>query len=312
LCIDSPVLKKFLGTTSEEAMDDLKKEIAKMTMHNKCQAYKAAFASELEVTNVPTDDRIISCRLFLHPETEHLRELVDGFKEVVDAQQAVTKALTCAQRRLATICGHESDALAKAGATEQPRVELVAGLRQQSDALLAAPALHYDLLLAEAERELLDAEAMKDALDSVEDLQKYLQESKSKVESMGETLKKVEAGGEIPSTGTGVARMLGIAPKKDREQGLAQMRIEHEQKRNDVASTEEFIGAARTVLLCVEVDSFFKEKVARHRQTKDSFATVSQKTAGRLANIWGVSDIAPVPQGYPVGVTAAEPPVQWE
>merc|ERR1712151_1364074 len=132
------------------------------------------------------------------------------------------------------------------------------------------------------------------------------------VDTMGTTLKKVVDGGEIPSTGTGVARMLGIAPKKDREQRIAEMKADHEQKQKDVVSTEEFYRAARTVLVCHEIDSFFKEKVAGHRQARDSFASVSQKTAERLANIWGETGTASQSHGSPEAAPIAEPVNEWE
>merc|ERR1712146_131424 len=94
-------------------------------------------------------------------------------------------------------------------------------------------------------------------------------------------------GGEIPSTGTGVARMLGIAPKKDREERIEEMKADHEKKKQEVAAMAEFHQLSRRVLVRVEIARFYEEKVAGHRRTKNAFADLSQKTAESLARIWG-------------------------
>merc|ERR1712107_548453 len=73
-----------------------------------------------------------------------------------------------------------------------------------------------------------DAEAMLEALTSLEVLQTELEKAQRRADSQKATLQNVLDGGEIPSTGTGVARMLGIAPQKDREESIAKMKAELE------------------------------------------------------------------------------------
>lgn len=308
LCIDSPTLKTFLRTTTEEGMEELKKNWDKRPVTKRLEEYQSAFASTLAAgANLPQDDsRITACRVFLEVQTKSLSELCIGFKTVVDAQKAVTAAVTGAQKRLAAVCSHESEALTNAGITGQPRMELVASLRQQSQVLEVAPALHYDLLLAAAERELLEAEAMQQAIESLDNLQKDLQTARQAGLSMDETLRKVEMGGEIPSTGTGMARMLGIAPKKDRDQRIEQMKAELAQKRKEVTAIEEFYKAARTVLACKEIEGYFNDNVVAHRETKDSFSKLSRTSSEHFVDIWSGRGLSMVEsQGYPAGAVGS-------
>jgi len=155
------------------------------------------------------------------------------------------------------------------------------------------PCPYYDMLLAASERELLEAEAMQEAVDSLESLQKDLFEAKTKAGALDETLTKVRAGGEIPSTGTGVARLLGIAPQKDREERIHQMEAELAQKKEEVSVLRDFYAAARSVLVAREIDKFLRTKVADQQKTKQSFAGLSKKTAEALATSWGASGHSP-------------------
>merc|ERR1711974_524882 len=165
-----------------------------------------------------------------------LRELADGLKNVVDAQQAVTKAVVDTQSKFAAVSRTESMSGCLREEELGARTELVSGLRGHRDAMQAFPAMHYDLLLAATERELLDAEAMSEALSSLEVLQTELEKAQRRADSQKATLQNVLDGGEIPSTGTGVARMLGIAPQKDREESIAKMKAELEKSEKEVAS----------------------------------------------------------------------------
>jgi len=149
--------------------------------------------------------------------------------------------------------------------------------------------MHYDMLLCASEHELLEAEAMHEALESVEALQKELSDVEAKATSLEETLIKVRAGGEIPSTGTGVARLLGISAPKDRDERIRQMEAELAEKQDQAAALKDFCTAARTVLATREIETFLHAKVAEHRQTKQSFTDLSRKTAQALAQCWATS-----------------------
>merc|ERR1712019_118735 len=107
---------------------------------------------------------------------------------------------------------------------------------------------------------------MSEALSSLEVLQTELEKAQRRADSQKATLQNVLEGGEIPSTGTGVARMLGIAPQKDREESIAKMKAELESVQKEVTSIQDFQHLARVVLVCSEIDLFFKEKVAAQRK----------------------------------------------
>jgi len=286
LCVDSKILRGFLGTTSEEATEEFKRKIDGVSISGKSQKYSQIFEA-LKEASLPTEDRISPCKEFLRDQVQQLRELSDGYKAIVDAQEAVTKALAGAQTKLSALSYSESTIIERAGFAKDSRIELIEGLRQQSKVMQASPAMHYDLLLEAAERELLEAEAMTEALESVELLETDSQEAREKAQSMGTTLKKVMDGGDIPSTGTGVARMLGIAAPKDREERIAEMKADHEKKQKDATAMEEWYELARRVLICREMESFFREKVTGHKQAKNAFAGLSQSTAERMVGIWG-------------------------
>lgn len=303
LCIDSKLLKGFLGQSSDEALEEFKRKIDNVSMGGKCQKYAQIYA-DVKDASPPAEDRVELCSQFLTDQMQQLRELADGYKEVADAQEAATKALLGAQLKLAAISHSEASALTRAGVPKEARVELVEGLRQQSKIMQAAPAMHYDLLYEAAERELLEAEAMHEAIESVEGLKSDMQEATEKAQVMGKTLEGVLAGGEIPSTGTGVARMLGISKPKDREERIAEMKADHEKKQKDVTAMQEFQQLAEKVLVCREIDRFFSEKVTGHRQAKDSFASLSQSSAERFVSIWGGG----ASQGYPASAISAELP----
>jgi len=296
-----------LRANTDEAMESLKKGHEQRSATSRCAEFKKAFASEIAAASQSADEgRIASCKAFLGSHTTHLHDLTASLKETVDAQRAATRAIAGVQLRLQKVCEQESEALTGAGVTEQPRTELAAALRRQSRALEPCPALHYDMLLAASERELLEAEAMQEAVDSLETLQKDLFDAKTKAGALDETLTKVRAGGEIPSTGTGVARMLGIAPQKDREERIQQMEAEHAQKKEEVSALRDFYAATRSVLVAREIDKFLQTKVAEQKKTKQSFAGLSKKTAEALTTSWGASGHSSSPLSALVGGTSQE------
>lgn len=313
LCIDSKLLKGFLGTADEQEMDEFRGKIDKISVSGRCQKYSQIY-EDLKDAELPDEDRISPFRTFLEDQTKQLRELADGYKQVVDAQQAVTTALSSAHLKLAAISHSESGNLATAGFAKHERKDLVEGLSQQNKLMQASPSMNYDVLFEAAERELLEAEAMQEAVDSIDHLQQELDAARARAEHLGQSLKNVMDGGEIPSTGTGVARMLGMAKPKDREQKIAEMKAEHEQKQKDVTAFEEFHRLAQKVLVCREIKSFYNEKVEGHRKAKAAFAGLSQRTAEDFCKIWGGLVLEKtVIHGYPAEIEAApEPDVEYE
>lgn len=315
LCVDSQILKKFLAAANEQDLEDLKKQIDGVSVSAKYQKYAQIFEEFKEPTIAPEEDRIAQTRQFLSAQTEHLWDLMNGFKEVVDAQQAVTKAVSQAETALTAVSHAES------GNLDSPaRGELLTGLRHQRDSMQAFPAMHYDLLLMATEREALDAEAMLEALDSVDVLRKDLEEAKRKLETLATTITNVLAGGEIPSSGTGVARMFGMAAPKDRDAWVANKRKEQEQMQKDAIAMGDFLILARNVLVCREIDRYTEGRKGEHRRIKDAFEDLSIKSAQRMLSAWGGSvgqlpssspvSMPPASQGYPAVPPSAE--VEWE
>merc|ERR1711978_111486 len=135
----------------------------------------------------------------------------------------------------------------------------------------------------------MGAEAMHEAMESLEALHKELSDVEAKVTSLEETLIKVRAGGEIPSTGTGMARMLGISAPKDRDERIRQMEADLAEKQDEAAALNDFRAAARTVLATREIESYLHAKVCEHRQTKQSFADLSRKSSQALAQCWAAN-----------------------
>mmetsp|Transcript_55478 Transcript_55478/g.154642 ORF Transcript_55478/g.154642 Transcript_55478/m.154642 type:complete len:441 (-) Transcript_55478:98-1420(-) len=283
LAIDSPTLRRFLEAP-EDAMEELKKDFDKRTVEVKCQEFKVAFAQELRVLGLPADDsRLVTCRSFLESQTTKLRDLLAVFRDLVDAQRAVTSAVVGAQDRLANVCSDESSALADAQAIEQPRIELLAAFRQQSEAMEEAPAQHYDFLLTATERELVEAEAMQEALESLDALQQGLQDVKRKVSTLEAQYARLVGNEEPPST---LGKLLTFR-QKDPGTQREEMNTELEQRTSESVTTEEFYLAARTISIGQEVDRYLAEKVAMHREAKDTFARQARETAERMASIWG-------------------------
>lgn len=311
LCVDSKLIKGFLGTP-EDSLEEFKKKIDNISIGAKCKKYAEIYA-EFKDASLPDDDRVGLCKTFLKDQMQQLRELADGFKEVVNAQEAIAKAVSCAQSKLTAVAHTESGTFSRSGVPTDSRAELIAGLRKHSEVMQSSPTLHYELLLEAAEHEILAVEAMQEALDSVDNLERDMQNAMDKTTHLGATLKNAMEGGEIPSTGTGVARMLGISKPKDREERIAEMKAEHDKKLQDVAAMGELHVLARTVLLCREIQSFYSEKISAHRKTKDDFARCSQSTAERVASIWGGISRTTASNGYPVAVAEPqEPEVEYE
>merc|ERR1711948_34570 len=98
----------------------------------------------------------------------------------------------------------------------------------------------------------------------------------------------------------GVARMLGMAPQKDREESIAKMKAELEKAEKEVTSIKDFHQLARVVLASSEIDKFFKEKVAEQRKVKDTFASLSREAAERFIGAWEPKGaVAATSHGYP-------------
>eukprot|EP00929_Paragymnodinium_shiwhaense_P060422 TRINITY_DN3017_c0_g1_i4.p1 TRINITY_DN3017_c0_g1~~TRINITY_DN3017_c0_g1_i4.p1 ORF type:complete len:284 (+),score=93.76 TRINITY_DN3017_c0_g1_i4:526-1377(+) len=270
-------------------MADLQKRMDKRTTEELCKHFKAGFAADLRGTDMPSDDhRLVAHKKFLEAEIPKMREVVQAYKEVADAQRAMTAAVTAAQKKVSGAC---TNYFANDDCEFPARSELSEALAKQSTALEAAPALHYDLLAAAAEFELDEAEAMEEAIESLEELQRTLTVSKKKVASLSETVKKVSAGGEAPPSASGWLSSIGLSQKKDRETELREMKAELELKQTEVRAAEDFYTAAWTLAIKVEIDAFFAQKKSVGSLAKEAFAGSFARSAQESASLW--SALAP-------------------
>ncbi|CAE8735500.1 unnamed protein product, partial [Polarella glacialis] len=214
-------------------------------------------------------------------QLDRLQDLIKALREAGEAQAAAVALATKAHTRLATVSGGEAGVLAGAATAEQPRVELLAALRRQNEVLGEAPSLHYDLLLAAAERELDDSEAMQDALTSLEGLHHRLRDAKQRVTTLEATQKRLRDGsGAAPSA---LGKLFG---QKDRDVQMQDVAEQLSKSSEEAQSAEVWYAAARIVTIGSELDAAVAEKVALHRWLRDQIALRSRGTALRLAAVW--------------------------
>lgn len=281
IAMESPVFLRFLHPCSS-SLEEVKKAFDNRPLADMCREYKVVFAPELRaLLQAPDDRRLTECRKHLDGQIGLLRELVVALRETVDAQRQATVAAAGVQVRLARICSSESGVLADAHAIEQPRVELLAAIRQQNEVLADAPMLHHDLLLAAVERELDDTEAMREALASLDLLQNASMDAKKRAAALATSQARLLEVGDQPSA---FSKLFG---QKDRGIQLDELKRELENTSEEAVLAEEWLLVARTVAGQREVDGFLAEKVALHRWVKDSFSRGMHGTAERLAHVWG-------------------------
>ncbi|CAK0908918.1 unnamed protein product, partial [Prorocentrum cordatum] len=122
-----------------------------------------------------------------------------------------------------------------------------------------APSLHYDILVSAVDLELADAEAMQEALGSLDQLRQAAEDGRRRADALEASVRKVQGGGRAegdePSSGLG--RLFG---PRDRAGQPDRLRRELEQTREEAAVAEEWHAAARSVAAGLEVGAFLAEK----------------------------------------------------
>mmetsp|Transcript_2452 Transcript_2452/g.5287 ORF Transcript_2452/g.5287 Transcript_2452/m.5287 type:complete len:448 (+) Transcript_2452:127-1470(+) len=285
-----PLLLQFL-LASEDAMEELKRRFDARPVVELWKEYKLAFAELLKTASADSSAQqdkgnlnfVTECTMFLDSQVVKLRELQVSLSDVTQAQHRANTFLSVAQKNLANVCSDESGVLADAKATEQPRVEMLAALRQQHTLLEDAPALHYDILLAAVERELDDAESMHEGLTSLTKLQHRVGELKSQVENLITTKRRVEESDDKPSMLSGLG---SIFQRKDKATQLEELAQSLEQTRGDVVAAEEWFLAARVIVVSKEMKRYLAQKVEVHKWASESFARSYSSTTQKLANVW--------------------------
>eukprot|EP00747_Dinoflagellata_sp_TGD_P048876 gnl/TRDRNA2_/TRDRNA2_145879_c1_seq1.p1 gnl/TRDRNA2_/TRDRNA2_145879_c1~~gnl/TRDRNA2_/TRDRNA2_145879_c1_seq1.p1 ORF type:complete len:474 (-),score=109.46 gnl/TRDRNA2_/TRDRNA2_145879_c1_seq1:18-1439(-) len=297
---DTPLLRGFLQQPLD-GMEELKKQFDNRPIGEMCREFKVAFASELRnmsVDKTPTDDsQLEQCREFLEAQVVCLRDLTAELGHAADAQRSVNTAVVAAQKKLAVLCCEEPAHGAparprRAGNGEQQRNELLATLRQQQPTLDKAPCLHYDLLQVAADREIEDAEAMQDALRSLQELRDSMTEAKRRVNADEAGLLALQGSG---STGSW-ASVTGMFNTKDKAAQEADLRSSLERHSTKAVLSEEWYLAARSIAIGREVEAFFLEKSALHEWAKCQFAKRSHETARAVSEIWGRAAPAGAPE----------------
>ncbi|CAE7524971.1 DNAJB6, partial [Symbiodinium pilosum] len=120
-----------------------------------CASFQSAFADELQRLTVPPDDRrLVDSKTFLEAQLVKLRDLTTALRDASDAQKHATAMASAAQAKFAASSDGEDVA-------KKPRAAIAGALKQQDEVFRESPAFHYDLLLAAAERELDETEAMQ-------------------------------------------------------------------------------------------------------------------------------------------------------
>merc|ERR1719291_1070116 len=110
-------------------------------------------------------------------------------------------------------------------------------MRRQNEVMAEAPSLHYDILVSAVERELADAEAMQEALGSLEQLRQAADDGRRRAEALEASVRKLQGGGrgegEEPS---GLGRLFG---PRDRAGHPEKLRRELEQTKEEATVAEE-------------------------------------------------------------------------
>eukprot|EP00747_Dinoflagellata_sp_TGD_P184807 gnl/TRDRNA2_/TRDRNA2_40796_c0_seq1.p1 gnl/TRDRNA2_/TRDRNA2_40796_c0~~gnl/TRDRNA2_/TRDRNA2_40796_c0_seq1.p1 ORF type:complete len:471 (-),score=102.45 gnl/TRDRNA2_/TRDRNA2_40796_c0_seq1:73-1374(-) len=293
----SKLLQTFLKRPME-GLEDLKAELERLPVAILCREFKAAFANELPALQAVAGDgsQLDHCRNFLESHVAQLKELSNELGTAVDSQRAATAASAASQQMLAGFYCTDvpnNGLMPGAGesATEQHRVELISAFRQQQPSLDDASCLHFEMLQASVDRELDDAEAMQEALSSLENLQQSVFDARARVEMDATALRQLQAEMQAPrpnqSSGVVSGLLSYIISDKDLPEQEAERRQQLEHLKIEVAMGEEWYVAARTVTVGLQVEAFAYEKAALHKWSKEQFMQKSHETLRFLNELWG-------------------------
>ncbi|CAE7800039.1 vps5 [Symbiodinium microadriaticum] len=254
---ECPIFQRFLESAGEGdgiSLEELRRSFDGRSIAEMCGTFQTAFADQLARLESPPDDSKLSdAKSFLEAHVVKLRDLTVALRDACDAQKHATALASTAQARFASVSSSDT-----ADAARKPRSIIAAALKQQDEVFQEAPGFHYDLLLAAAERELDETEAMQDALLGLGALHQRLVDAQQK-----RVFVEVEQKRLSSRTDSGEPSALGkLFGKRDKTTKLEDLASQHAQSLEDAKYAEEWYASARVIAISRELDAFGAEQVA--------------------------------------------------
>merc|ERR1719498_1928313 len=130
-----------------------------------CKYYKYAFSDDYKqaftIASDPEDEsKVRECKAYLDKHIPALKESINGnLTKMVEAQQEQVKQMSLFQQRLVDLSADENTPLFNSAGTKNVHMELSQAIGQHNHCYNDGP----ELLLAAAQREEEESEAMQDA-----------------------------------------------------------------------------------------------------------------------------------------------------
>ncbi|CAE7343155.1 DNAJB6, partial [Symbiodinium necroappetens] len=246
---ECPIFLRFLESAGEGdgiSLEELRRSFDGRSIAEMCGTFQTAFADQLARLESPPDDSKLSdAKSFLEAHVVKLRDLTVALRDACDAQKHATALASTAQARFASVSSSDT-----ADAARKPRSIIAAALKQQDEVFQEAPGFHYDLLLAAAERELDETEAMQEALLGLGALHQRLVDAQQK-----RVFVEVEQKRLSSRTDSGEPSALGkLFGKRDKTTKLEDLASQHAQSLEDAKYAEEWYASARVIAISRELD----------------------------------------------------------
>eukprot|EP00439_Symbiodinium_sp_Y106_P062313 s1477_g9.t1 len=277
---ECPIFQRFLESAGEGegiSLEELRRSFDGRSISEMCAAFQTAFADQLARLESPPDDSKLSdAKSFLEAHVVKLRDLT-VVRDACDAQKHATALASTAQAKFASVSS--SDA---ADSARKPRSIIAAALKQQDEVFQEAPGFHYDLLLAAAERELDETEAMQEALLGLGALHQRLVDAQQKRVFVEVEQKRLSSRTD-PGEPSALGKLFG---KRDKTTKLEDLASQHAQSLEEAKYAEEWYASARVIAISRELDAFWAEQVALNNWLQLEIARRFRATSLRLASTW--------------------------
>lgn len=271
--------------SSGEGLEFIKAKYEQLTCKDKQDTYIATFREELATLEKPSDDsRIRNMKKFLEEHTIKLKETAAIYARMVQTEKEQCTAQDSVQQKLLELTKEESSALNAIGADQRPRQDLATILGKQrapvqtADAFAPEKASGMEALLAAAEREVDDADAMMDAISSLGGLLVSLQDAKMQVSDGQHQMRCIEES----EKGSLIGSLFG----KNKYTQIQETKFRIDRYGQEAHETQDFYIAARTMFVSKEISSFFREKKAVTQWAKDEFVRRNTEQSQLVHNLW--------------------------
>lgn len=280
------LLLTFLET-QEDQVDSMKKIFDHRNVDDMWNDYQAAFAKDLVSVGLPDhpDDTLGECKAFLEKRLPVLKENINGFSKMAELQREQKKQMGLFQRRLADF-SKKDPPLSNVGVTRKLEMEFSQAIKTQNQFRNNGP----ELLLATAQREEEDFEAMQEALTSIAHLRKQLQDLRAKVKAdehkqdyLSEKVHKKHQQDERGAKHHSWREKFG---RKDKDTQLAEINDSLRASRHLLDQAKAFHAAAENMFIFHEVGKFHAEVAAIHRWSAEAFAQRQIEFAQASSSIW--------------------------